>query len=124
MTTLELCKKAKDNLSAISFADEQCMNQMLQSAAAALRTNAQYIIEENSKDIENCTRGPQFIDRLMLNEKRIDGIAVGLIPLADRRKVKSHCRHCSNRTEQKGCYKNFFHKLSPYFILSQSRLKF
>ena len=83
MTTLELCKKAKDNLSAISFADEQCMNQMLQSAAAALRTNAQYIIEENSKDIENCTRGSQFIDRLMLNEKRIDGIAVGLEKLSE-----------------------------------------
>lgn len=83
MTTRETCFKAKENLSAISLASEQDMNKMLSAAANALRAQAQYIIAENKKDIANCTRGEQFVDRLMLNEKRIDGIAVGLEKLIE-----------------------------------------
>ena len=83
MTTRETCFKAKENLSAISLASEQDMNKMLSAAANALRVQAQYIIAENKKDIANCTRGEQFVDRLMLNEKRIDGIAVGLEKLIE-----------------------------------------
>ena len=78
MTTRELCQKAKDNLTAISLADEQDMNAMLQAAADALRERADFIIGENAKDVRICTRGEQFIDRLMLDKKRIDGIAAGL----------------------------------------------
>ena len=78
MTTRELCQKAKDNLTAISLADEQDMNAMLQAAADALRERADFIIGENAKDVRSCTRGEQFIDRLMLDKKRIDGIAAGL----------------------------------------------
>lgn len=83
MTTRETCLKAKENLSAISLASEQDMNKMLSASANALRAQAQYIIAENKKDIANCTRGEQFVDRLMLNEKRIDGIAVGLEKLIE-----------------------------------------
>lgn len=83
MTTRETCFKAKENLSAISLASEQDMNKMLSASANALRVQAQYIIAENKKDIANCTRGEQFVDRLMLNEKRIDGIAVGLEKLIE-----------------------------------------
>lgn len=83
MTTRETCFKAKENLSAISLASEQDMNKMLSASANALRAQAQYIIAENKKDIANCTRGEQFVDRLMLNEKRIDGIAVGLEKLIE-----------------------------------------
>ena len=78
MTTRETCLKAKENLSAISLASEQDMNKMLAAAANALRERAPYIIAENQRDVLNCTRGEQFVDRLMLNEKRIDGIAAGL----------------------------------------------
>lgn len=83
MTTRETCLKAKENLSAISLASEQDMNKMLSASANALRAQTQYIIAENKKDIANCTRGEQFVDRLMLNEKRIDGIAVGLEKLIE-----------------------------------------
>lgn len=83
MTMRETCLKAKENLSAISLASEQDMNKMLSASANALRAQAQYIIAENKKDIANCTRGEQFVDRLMLNEKRIDGIAVGLEKLIE-----------------------------------------
>ena len=83
MTTRETCLKAKENLSAISLASEQDMNKMLAAAENALRERASYIIAENQRDVLNCTRGEQFVDRLMLNEKRIDGIAAGLEKLIE-----------------------------------------
>ena len=82
-TISEVCRKAKENVQAIALASEQDMNVMLSSAAKALREKADDIIAENRKDIAVCTRGPQFIDRLMLNKKRIDGIAVGLEKLVE-----------------------------------------
>lgn len=86
MTVKEVCLKAKDNLSAISLASEAGMNRMLAAAAAALRAQSSYIIAENQKDLLSCTRGAQFADRLMLDEKRIDGIAQGLEKL-----IELHC---------------------------------
>ena len=85
MTVAETCLKAKENLSAIAFASEKDMNAMLSAAAAALRTHAAEIIAENAPDVAACTRGAQFVDRLMLDEKRIDGIAVGLEKLIELR---------------------------------------
>lgn len=78
VTVEEACRKAKENVGAISFASEQDMNVMLAAAANALRDHAGEIIAENKKDAAVCTRGAQFVDRLMLDEKRIDGIAAGL----------------------------------------------
>ena len=83
MTVSEVCRKAKENVRAIELASENDMNTMLSAAARALRDNAKCIIEENKKDIAACTRGAQFVDRLMLDEKRIDGIAVGLEKLIE-----------------------------------------
>ena len=82
-TISEVCRKAKENVQAIALASEQDMNAMLSSAAKALREKADDIIAENRKDIAVCTRGPQFIDRLMLDKKRIDGIAAGLEKLME-----------------------------------------
>ena len=82
-TISEVCRKAKENVQAIALASEQDMNAMLSSAAKALREKADDIIAENRKDIAVCTRGSQFIDRLMLDKKRIDGIAVGLEKLVE-----------------------------------------
>ena len=78
MTIRETCLKAKEHANEIAFAGEDKMNMMLIAAASALRDEADHIIAENKKDIEKCTRGPQFVDRLMLDKKRIDGIAAGL----------------------------------------------
>lgn len=83
MTVSEVCRKAKENVRAIELASENDMNTMLSAAARALRDNAKSIIEENKKDIAACTRGAQFVDRLMLDEKRIDGIAAGLEKLIE-----------------------------------------
>lgn len=78
MTVRQTCILAKENSTAIASATENDMNIMLKAAADALRAKADFIISENKKDIENCTRDSQFIDRLMLDKKRIDAIAVGL----------------------------------------------
>ena len=83
MTIAETCRRAKENLNGIALASESDMNKMLSAAAEALRANADYIIAENKKDIANCTRGEQFIDRLMLDTKRIDGISIGLEKLIE-----------------------------------------
>ena len=83
MTVSEVCRKAKENEQAISFAAESDMNQMLSVAARALRERAEDIIAENRKDVAACTRGAQFVDRLMLDKKRIDGIAAGLEKLIE-----------------------------------------
>lgn len=80
-----VCRKAKEHLGAVAYASESDMNAMLKAAAEALRAEAGYIIAENAEDVKNCTRGAQFADRLMLNEKRIDGIAVGLEKLMELR---------------------------------------
>ena len=83
MTVRETCQKAKDHVGAIAFAGEDKMNMMLIAAASALRAKADYIISENKKDVAACTRGAQFVDRLMLDVKRIDGIATGLEKLVE-----------------------------------------
>lgn len=83
MSVREICLRAKENSQAIATADESIMNKMLQASANALRQKADYIIEENKKDIISCTREKQFIDRLMLDKKRIESISVGLEKLMD-----------------------------------------
>ena len=78
-----VCRRAKEHSAAIALASEADMNAMLAASAAALRTRAAEIIAENQKDVAACTRGAQFVDRLLLDEKRIDGIAAGLEKLID-----------------------------------------
>ena len=68
MTVRETCLKAKENSGVIATTCEKDMNAMLAAAAVALRANAEYIIGENKKDVDSCTRGEQFKDRLMLDE--------------------------------------------------------
>lgn len=67
--------EAKDFLSTVTT---QQKNEALKAIAAALRNNNSYIIEENKKDLENgkaAGLSEALLDRLMLNEERIEGIA-------------------------------------------------
>ena len=79
----EVCRKARENMRTIAVASEDERNAMLAAAAKALRSRAGEIIAENRKDAAACTRGAQFVDRLLLDEKRIDGIAAGLEKLIE-----------------------------------------
>ena len=78
MTISQTCLKAKENSRAVAFSAEADKNAMLSLAAEALVRESDYILAENAKDVAVCTRGEQFKDRLMLNRKRIEGIAEGL----------------------------------------------
>lgn len=67
--------EAKDFLSMVTT---QQKNEALQAIADALRHHNAYIIEENKKDLENGKKAglsEALLDRLMLNEERIEGIA-------------------------------------------------
>ncbi len=78
MTVSETCQLAKEHAGAVAYSSESDKNKMLSLAADALVSHAGDIIEANAKDVVACTRGEQFCDRLMLNEKRIENIAEGL----------------------------------------------
>ncbi len=65
---------------------EEKRSQTLVACAKALRDNAEYLIKQNQIDIKNAKNkgmSDAFIDRLLLNEKVIEGMAVGLEQVAD-----------------------------------------
>ena len=71
-------KKASRYLAKLGI-DEK--NKALDAVADALETNAEYIIRVNEKDLENARANgmkPALIDRLALNEKRINAMADGI----------------------------------------------
>ncbi len=78
-------KNAKASLISLSSLTEEQRSSALVTAAKLLRKDAEYIIEENKKDIayakdKNMSEG--FIDRLTLNQKVIDSMAVGMEQVA------------------------------------------
>lgn len=71
-------KKASRYLAKLGI-DEK--NKALDAVADALEANAEYIIRANEKDLENARANgmkPALIDRLALNEKRINAMADGI----------------------------------------------
>ena len=82
---ISLAKNSKKaSLSLNSLTDEQ-RNLTLKLSAKYLRENAEYLIEENQKDVELAKQkgaSDAFIDRLKLTEKVIEGMAVGIEQVA------------------------------------------
>jgi glutamate-5-semialdehyde dehydrogenase len=77
--------KARAAARALAVAPTDAKNAALIAAAAALRTSAAAIIEANAKDLaatRAADRPSSFIDRLMLDKKRIEGIAQSLEEIA------------------------------------------
>ena len=75
--------KAASRRLAIASADEK--NAALLAAAKSLRAATPQILAANAKDVEAAKaagRPASFVDRLLLDEKRINGIAVGLEEIA------------------------------------------
>ena len=76
-----LGKNAKAAAAELSKLTDEKRSKALIKAAQMLRENALYLIEENAADIRFATEKgatAAFIDRLTLNEKVIEGMAVGL----------------------------------------------
>lgn len=80
MTTLDILKQAKATKSELAKLGSEDKNNALLAMADALRENCAAILEENKKDVE-AARGKitdVMIDRLSLDEGRINGMADGI----------------------------------------------
>ncbi len=78
-------KNAKASLISLSRLTEEQRSFALINAAKLLRQDAEYIIQENKKDIayaKNKGVSEGFIDRLTLNQKVIESMAVGIEQVA------------------------------------------
>ncbi|HOF33136.1 MAG TPA: glutamate-5-semialdehyde dehydrogenase [Spirochaetota bacterium] len=74
----DICSRAKKSSREISLLAEKKKNEMLMSLSSALRKEKDFIIEENSKDLifaKDSGLSSAMIDRLSLDEKRIDSLA-------------------------------------------------
>lgn len=84
MTTIEILNRAKQVSKNAPLSTEQ-KNAALRSMAQVLLENTDKILEANKIDIENAkeTVSAVMIDRLMLNEERIKGMANGILDVAN-----------------------------------------
>ncbi len=76
---------ARDAARQLALAPRATKDKALTVAAAALRRDTQKILEANAQDVaaaEAAGRIESYVDRLVLNEKRVEGIAKGLEDIA------------------------------------------
>ncbi|MEC8265302.1 MAG: glutamate-5-semialdehyde dehydrogenase [Pseudomonadota bacterium] len=81
---IEIGKNAKEASRSISMLDPKLKNDILKAASQNLLRNASIIIDENKKDInENKEKlTPATLDRLILDEKRVESICNGLVDIS------------------------------------------
>ncbi len=80
----KVCAEAKKNCQYIASKTSDEKNKMLQLIADALRNNSEDIIVANKQDLSaNSQKPAHILDRLKLDEARIDAMAVGLEKLID-----------------------------------------
>ncbi len=80
-----ICRAARDASRSIARMPASSKNDLLRSMAAALRQAAPEIISENKKDLEEGKRAgisDALYDRLLLDEKRIEGMARSIEEIA------------------------------------------
>ena len=79
---LKKAREAKEGAKALARLSSKEKNNVLQKMAEALKNKVKILIEENQKDIQFAEKkglSKALIDRLTLNEKRIDEMAKGLM---------------------------------------------
>lgn len=85
MNIRELAMWAKEGARSLSRASSNQKNRALINMADALKSRAEYLIAENKKDAEYAKKrglSKALIDRLVLDEKRINEMADGLVEVA------------------------------------------
>lgn len=85
-TVLEIAQKAKKASSDMALTSADVRNNALREMAQALRKEAVAIVEANNKDKEAAKQAGMnegLLDRLMLNEGRVEDMAAALESLAD-----------------------------------------
>ncbi len=83
---LGLGTKARDAFRALAQASSAQKDQALRAAAAAIRANTRTILEANARDVgHGKSKGlrASLIDRLALDEARLESVAAGLEAIAD-----------------------------------------
>ena len=83
-STQEILQAAKSAATALSVLDKNTKNKALLRIADALEENMDKILQANATDVENAkgVLSDVMIDRLRLNEKRIQGMAEGIRKVA------------------------------------------
>jgi glutamate-5-semialdehyde dehydrogenase len=82
----DILKKAKESTFKLTQIFSENKNKILYALADSLEKNKSFIMRENKKDIELAKRmnlSSAFIDRLTLNEKRIEGMRTSLLNLME-----------------------------------------
>lgn len=84
MHIIELGERARAATRRLAAASTEAKNLALTEAAKALRSRTAQLIEANTKDVDSVrgTKPDAFIDRLMLDEARIEGMARALEEIA------------------------------------------
>ena len=82
----ELGRKARAAAKALAAASTEAKNKALRAAAEALRTRRAEILDANRQDVaeaEQRSLSGAMLDRLVLDDKRLDAMAQGLIDIAE-----------------------------------------
>lgn len=85
MTVRELAQQAKSASGKLAITSAQTRNDALVAMANALRLSAPEILRANAEDVLAAQKSgvkAAFIDRLTLDEKRIEGMAAGMVKVA------------------------------------------
>lgn len=84
-TMLTVGRAARSAAAELALAPADVKNAALLAAAKALRARTADVLAANAKDVaaaKQAGRADSFVDRLLLNEMRVDGIAAGLEEIA------------------------------------------
>ena len=82
----EICKRAAEQKNALVVASSEAKKKALLTAAGYLIDDTASILEANEKDLQNARESGMkegLLDRLMLNESRIEAMAEGLRQIAE-----------------------------------------
>ena len=85
-TMARLGRDAREAAAALALAAPETKAKALREAAKAVRARAAEILAANARDVDAAKAGgigPALIDRLLLDPKRLEGIAKGLEDIAD-----------------------------------------
>lgn len=83
---IEIGKRAKDASMIMNLLNTETKNRGLKKVAEALVNESSKILKANREDVEKAEKNgmkPSMVDRLMLSEDRIKGMAEGLLQLID-----------------------------------------
>ena len=83
---LDIGRRARAASAALALASGEAKDRALRAAAAAIRSEAERILAANAEDVAAARAKGQresLVDRLVLDPKRLDGIAAGLEAIAE-----------------------------------------